>query len=58
MDILNIGRVYQDGEQQALGVGDDVTLAPLDPLGGVKAARAAALRPSAWRARTTSLAAA
>ena len=42
--ILNVGRMYEDAEQQPVRVHRDVPLAPLQPLGGVPTARAAALR--------------
>src|SRR6267154_4185148 len=42
--VLDIGGVHQQGEQEALRVGDDVALASLDPFGGVKPTRAAAFR--------------
>src|SRR4051794_2853648 len=40
--VLNIGGLHEDGEQRALGVGNDVALAALDLLGHVKPAWAAA----------------
>src|SRR6202051_3880248 len=42
--VLNIGSMDHDGEQKALGVGDNVAFAPSDPFGAVKPARAAAFR--------------
>src|ERR1700746_277759 len=44
MIVLDVGRVDQQGEQQALRVGDDVTFAALHPLGCIKPAWAAAFR--------------
>ena len=44
MDILNIGGMNVDGQQQAVGVGDDMALAPVDTFAGVKPARPASLR--------------
>src|SRR5882672_114503 len=41
--ILDVGLVHPHCEQQTLGVGDDMALAPLDALAGVDPARAAAL---------------
>ncbi len=43
MAILNVGRMDVDGEQKAVGVGDDVPLAPVDALTGVEASRATSL---------------
>src|ERR1043165_1302163 len=42
MIVLNVGRMHQQRDERALCVGDDVTLAPLDTLGGVKPAWATA----------------
>ncbi len=42
--VLDIGGVDLEGEQRALRIGDDVALAPLDPLSRIEAARAAAFR--------------
>jgi hypothetical protein len=44
MDILNVGGMNLNGKQQAVGVGDDVPLAPMDAFPGVEAARTAGLR--------------
>ncbi len=43
MAILNVGGMDVDGEQKAVGVGDDVPLAPVDALTGVEASRATSL---------------
>src|SRR5207302_4660202 len=40
--ILDVGFVHAHGEQEPLGVGDDMALAPLDAFAGVNPARAAA----------------
>jgi len=40
--VLDVGGMNGAGDQQAAGVGDDVALAPLDPLAGVELPRAAA----------------
>src|ERR1041385_2830924 len=42
--VLNVGRMHQQSDERTLCVGDDVTLASLDALGGIKPARAAAFR--------------
>ncbi len=42
--VLDVGRVHQESEQEALCIGDHVALAPLDPLGGIKPARATTFR--------------
>src|SRR3546814_9591418 len=42
--VLHVGGVHQHGEQETLGIGDDMALAPLDPLGSVEAAWAAAFQ--------------
>src|SRR3546814_4375387 len=42
--VLHGGGGHQHGEQETLGIGDDMALAPLDPLGSVEAAWAAAFR--------------
>src|SRR4029077_4624712 len=39
--VLDIGRKYQQGKQEALRIGDYVTLAPINPLAGVEPAWAA-----------------
>src|SRR5689334_12393498 len=44
VDILNVGGMNVYCQQQAVGVGDDVALAPVQALAGVKAARTAGLR--------------
>jgi hypothetical protein len=44
MAILNVGGMNMHGEQQAVGVGDDVPLAPRNAFAGIEAARAAGLR--------------
>jgi hypothetical protein len=44
MDILNVGGMNVDGQEETIGVGDDVSLASIDPLSGVKAAWATGLR--------------
>src|SRR5947209_8015012 len=44
MDILNVGGMNVNGQQQAVGVGDDMTLAPVDAFAGIKPARPAGLR--------------
>ncbi len=44
MDILNVGRMNMNGQQKAVGIGDDMPLAPMDALAGVEAARPAGLR--------------
>lgn len=44
MIVLDVGRVHQHRKQKALGIGDHMALAPLDPFGSVKPARAAAFR--------------
>ena len=44
MDVLNIGGMNVNGQQEAIGVGDDVALAAIDTLAGVEAARPAGLR--------------
>src|SRR5215210_3007914 len=41
MNILDIGGVHAQGKQKALRISDDVALASLQPLGGIKPARAA-----------------
>ena len=43
VDILDIGRVHEHGEQQTVRVGDNVALAPLHPFAGIEAAWTAAL---------------
>src|SRR6185312_2878576 len=57
MIVLNVGGMHLHGKQRALGVGDDMTLASLDPLGHVKPAWTATFRgfhalavdnPSRW----------
>src|SRR5215831_3763918 len=44
MDILDIGGMDVNGQQQAIGIGDDVPLAAIDTFARVKAARPAGLR--------------
>ena len=44
MDILNVGGMNLDGQEKAIGVGNNVSLAPIDALAGIKAAWAAGLR--------------
>src|SRR5436853_1513581 len=44
MDILNVGGMNVNGQQQAVGVGDDMALASVDAFAGVKTARPASLR--------------
>ena len=39
VDILDIGLVYAHGEQETIGVGDDVALAPMDAFASVESAR-------------------
>jgi len=39
MDILNIGGMNMDGQQEAVGIGDNVPLASIDAFARVKAAR-------------------
>jgi hypothetical protein len=39
MDILNIGGMNMDRQQETVGIGDNVPLASVDALTGVKAAR-------------------
>ena len=41
MYVLHIGRMNVHGEQKAIGIGDDVALAPMDAFTGVKPARPA-----------------
>src|ERR1700760_2009142 len=50
MAILNVGGMNVDGEQKAVGVGDDVPLAPVDAFTGVEASRTAGL--GLWRTLT------
>src|SRR5215510_2957208 len=38
MIVLHIGGVHLDGEEEAFRIGDDMALAALDPLGGIKPA--------------------
>lgn len=42
MDILNVGGMDVNSQQQAIGIGDDVSLAPVDAF-GIVAARATSL---------------
>lgn len=44
MDILNIGGVNMDSQEETIGIGDDVPLASVDALAGVKTAWATGLR--------------
>ena len=44
MDILNVGGMNVDGEQKTIGVGDDMSLPPINALARVKAGWAAGLR--------------
>jgi hypothetical protein len=44
MIVLDVARKHEQAKHQAGGVGDDMTLAPFHPLGGIKAARAATFR--------------
>ncbi len=48
MTVLDIGRMHEHGEQEALCIGDDVPLAALDALAGIHAAWAATFR--GWHA--------
>ena len=41
--ILNVGRVNVDGEQKSIGVGYDMTLAPVNTLAGIVASRSSCL---------------
>src|ERR1700736_4214461 len=41
--ILNVGGMNVDGEQKAIGVGDNMPLAPVDTFAGVEASRTAGL---------------
>src|ERR1041385_5241203 len=43
MDILNVGGMNVHGQQQTVGIGNDVALAPMEALAGVKAARTTGL---------------
>jgi hypothetical protein len=43
MAILNVGGMNVDGEQKAIGVGDDMPLAPVDTFAGIVASGAAGL---------------
>ena len=43
MDILDVGGMNVNGQQQTIGISDDVPLAPMDALAGIKAACASGL---------------
>ena len=47
MAVLNVCRVNVNGQQKAVGIGDDVPLAPVNALAGVQAAWPAGL--GCWR---------
>src|ERR1700755_1608693 len=44
MDILNIGWMNMDGQQQTIGVGDNVPLAPIEAPAGIKSTWPAGVR--------------
>src|SRR2546423_9298845 len=44
MDILNVGGMNVNGQQEAVGVSDDMALAPIDAFAGIKPARPTGLR--------------
>src|SRR5437868_3810917 len=44
MVVLDIGRLHEHGQQRTFRIGDDMTLATLDPLRHVKSTRAATFR--------------
>jgi hypothetical protein len=44
MDVLNVGGMDVQGQQQAIGIGDDVPFSPVDAFARIEAARAASLR--------------
>ena len=50
MNILNVGGMDIDGQQKAVGVGDNMPLAPVNALAGIVSSRTAGLR--SWRALT------
>jgi hypothetical protein len=50
MAVLNVGGMNVDGEQKAVGVGDDVPLAAVDAFAGIEASRTAGL--GCWRTLT------
>lgn len=43
MDILNVGRMDVNGQQQTIGIDDDVPLTAVDALTGIVAARTTSL---------------
>src|SRR5580692_4298089 len=43
VDILNVGGMNVDGQQEAVGIGDDVPLAPMNAFARIEAARTAGL---------------
>src|ERR1700761_7541878 len=43
MDILNVGGMDVNGQQEPVGIGNDVTFAPMHPFARIKAAWAAGL---------------
>jgi hypothetical protein len=43
MDVLNIGGMNVDGQQETVGIGDDVPLASMNPFARIEAARSAGL---------------
>src|ERR1700758_1816694 len=46
MVVLDIGRLHEHSQQRTFRIGDDMTLAALDPLSHVKSTRAATFRGS------------
>ena len=50
MAVLNIGGMDVDGEQQSIGVGNDMPLAPVNTFAGIVASRTASL--GRWGALT------
>jgi len=44
VDILNVGRMDVDGQQEPVGIGDNVPLAPMEALAGIKSTWPASLR--------------
>jgi hypothetical protein len=56
MDVLNIGGMNVDGQQETVGIGDDVPLASMNPFAPLKGTGPSTVHPKIGRAHKRSLA--